>query len=219
MVVEVVQLQAVGAKTDSQGYFVSYKPNETAEYAVSVEYEGEKVSSRWFRMKEGQRYDKLVFRLKNIEKHRKIRKERIKAQQAVWTVNPKNGHAYKKIQCNSWDDAKAKAAAENAYLVAINDEAEQKWLEARFTENLFYWIGLKISENNTSSQWDNGEPLTYINWLTTEESINESKVPVAMEFFSKRWMPIETDSPFLPIVKHAILEKKGMQIVSSDGDK
>ncbi len=198
-----------GAKTDSQGYFVSYKPNETAEYAVSVEYEGEKVSSRWFRMKEGQRYDKLVFRLKNIEKLRKIRKERIKAQQAVWTVNPKNGHAYKKIQCNSWDDAKAKAAAENAYLVAINDEAEQKWLEARFTENLFYWIGLKISENNTSSQWDNGEPLTYINWLTTEESINESKVLVAMEFFSKRWMPIETDSPFLPIVKHAILEKRG----------
>ena len=200
-----------GAKTDSQGYFVSYHPNETAEYSVSVEYEGEKVSSRWFRMKEGQRYDKLVFRLKNIEKHRKIRTERIKAQQAIWTVNPKNGHAYKKIQCDSWDDAKAKASAENAYLVAINNEAEQKWLEARFAENLFYWIGLKISQNNTSSQWDNGEPLTYSNWLTTEESINESKVPVAMEFFSKRWMPIETDSPFLPVVKYAILEKESMK--------
>lgn len=199
------------ATTDSQGYFVSYHPDEAAEYSVSVEYESEKVSARWFRMKEGQRYDKLVFRLKNVEKHRKIRKERIKAQQAIWTVNPQNGHAYKKIQCNSWNDAKAKAAAENAYLVAINDEAEQKWLEARFAENLFYWIGLNISQNNASSQWDNGEPLTYINWLTTEESIHESKVPVAMEFFSKRWMPIETDSPFLPVVKHAILEKKGPQ--------
>jgi len=199
------------ATTDSQGYFVSYHPDEAAEYSVSVEYESEKVSSRWFHIKEGQRYDKLVFRLKNVEKHRKIRKERIKAQQAIWTVNPQNGHAYKKIQCNSWNDAKAKAAAENAYLVAINDEAEQKWLEARFAENLFYWIGLNISKNKASSQWDNGEPLTYINWLTTEESVNESKVPVAMEFFSKRWMPIEADSPFLPVVKHAILEKKDPQ--------
>ncbi|MDE0314204.1 MAG: sigma-70 family RNA polymerase sigma factor [Candidatus Poribacteria bacterium] len=204
-----------GAKTDSQGYFVSYEPQETAEYSVSVEYEGEKVNSRWFRIKEGQRYDKLVFRLKNVEKSRKIRSERIKVQQAIWTVNPKNGHAYKKIQCNSWNDAKAKAAAENAYLVAINDEPEQKWLEARFAENLFYWIGLKISQNDTSSQWDNGQSLTYINWLTTEksneESTSESKVPVAMEFFSKRWMPIETDNPFLPVVKHAILEKDSMK--------
>ena len=204
-----------GAKTDSQGYFVSYQPQETAEYSVSVEYEGERINSRWFRIKEGQRYDRLVFRLKNVEKHRKIRSERIKAQQSIWTLNPTNGHAYKKIQCNSWNDAKAKAAAENAYLVAINDETEQKWLEARFTENLFYWIGLNISQNNSSSQWDNGEPLTYINWLTTEksnkESTSESKVPVAMEFFSKKWMLIETNSPFLPVVKHAILEKKGMQ--------
>ncbi|MDE0484654.1 MAG: sigma-70 family RNA polymerase sigma factor [Candidatus Poribacteria bacterium] len=200
-----------GSQTDSEGYFVSYEPQETAEYSVSVEYEGEKVNSRWFRIKEGQRYDKLVFRLKNVKKSRKIRSERIKAQQAIWTVNPKNGHAYKKIQCNSWNDARVKAAAENAYLVAINDEAEQKWLEARFAENLFYWIGLNISQNNASSQWDNGEPLTYINWLTAEESINESKVPVAMEFFSKRWMLIETDSAFLPVVKYAILEKESKQ--------
>ncbi len=208
-----------GAKTDSQGYFVSYHPNEPAEYSVSVEYEGEKVSSRWFRMKEGQRYDKLVFRLKNLEKLRKIRRERTKAQQAIWTVNPQNGHAYKKIQCDSWNDAKTIAAAENAYLVAINDEAEQKWLEARFAENLFYWIGLNTSQNNPSLQWDNGEPLTYTNWLTTEESINESKVPVAVEFFSKRWMPIEADSPFLSVVKHAILEKEDMQVVLTDGVK
>lgn len=207
------------AKTDSQGYFVSYEPDATAEYSVSVEYEGEKVNSRWFRMKEGQRYDKLVFRLKNLEKLRKIRTERTKAQQAIWTVNPTNGHAYKKIQCDSWNDAKAKAAAENAYLVAINDEAEQKWLEARFAENLFYWIGLNISQNNLSSQWDNGDPLIYSNWLTTEESTSASKVPVAMEFFSKRWMPIKTDSPFLSVVKHAILEKEDMQIVLTDGVK
>ena len=203
------------SKTDSQGYFVSYKPQETAEYSVSVEYEGEKVSSRWFRMKEGQRYDKLVFRLKNVEKNREIRKKRLKAQQAIWTVNPNNGNAYKMIQCNSWNDARTKAAAENAYLVAINDEVEQKWLEARFSENLFFWIGLRTSKNRILSQWDNGEPLTYNNWLTTEESnvvsTTESKIPVVMDFFSKRWMPIETDSPFMPIVKHAILEKEGMQ--------
>ncbi len=207
-----------GFETDSQGYFVSYISGETAEYSVSVRYEGASAKSRWFRVKKGQSYDKLVFRLKDLEKHRKNLRERVNAQQAIWTLNPENGHAYKKILCESWNDAKAKAAAEDAYLVSINDEGEQKWLEARFAENLFYWIGL-----NTSMQWDSGEPLTYINWSTTEksneESTSKSNVPVAMEFYSKRWMAIGSDSPFLPFVKHAIIEKKGMQIISAEKEK
>ena len=71
------------------------------------------------------------FVLKNID--------RTKARQGIWLVNPENGHGYKKIACDSWEDAKAKAAAANAHLVAINDEAEQKWLEGLFPEKAFFW--------------------------------------------------------------------------------
>ena len=135
-----------GVRTDAEGYFVSYYPDETSEYSVIVKYEGASAKSRWFRLKEGQRNDKLVLVLKDLEEHRVRRSERVKARLAVWVVNPENDHAYKRIKCDSWEDATAKAEAENAYLVAINDETEQKWLEAVYPEKAFFWIGLRVPE-------------------------------------------------------------------------
>ena len=200
-----------GVRTDAEGYFVSYYPNEASEYSVIVEYEGASAKSRWFNLKEGQRNDKLVLVLRDLEEHRLRRSERIKARLAVWVVNPENDHAYKRIKCDSWEDAKAKAEAENASLVAINDASEQKWLEAVYPEKAFFWIGLRVPEKGGAWQWDQGEPLTYANWINSQQpqnvSIAEDEVPVAMEFFSKRWMALGSKSPFLPMVKYAILEK------------
>jgi len=199
-------------KTDAEGYFVSYYPDEAAEYSVIVKYEGASAKSRWFRLKEGQRYDKLVLVLKDLEKHRLRRSERVKARLSVWVVNPENDHAYKRIKCDSWEDAKAKAEAENAYLVAINDEVEQKWLEVVYPEKAFFWIGLRVPEKGGAWQWNNGEPFNYANWVASQESDNVFTggrgIPIAMEFFSKRWMAIGSKSPFLPMVKYAILEKE-----------
>ena len=200
-----------GVRTDAEGYFVSYYPDEASEYSVIVEYEGASAKSRWFRLKEGQRYDKLVLVLRDLEEHRLRRSERIKARLAVWVVNPENDRAYKRIKCDSWEDAKAKAEAENASLVAINDASEQKWLEAVYPEKAFFWIGLHVPEKEGAWQWDNSEPLTYANWINSQQpenvSIAEDEIPVAMEFFSKRWMAIGGESPFLPVIKYAILEK------------
>ena len=201
-----------GTTTDAEGYFVSYYPDETAEYSVIVKYEGASAKSRWFRLKKGQQYDKLVLVLKDLEEHRVRRSERVEARQAVWVVNPENDHAYKRIKCDSWEDAKAKAKTENASLVAINDESEQKWMEALYPEKTFFWIGLRVPEKETAWQWNNGESFTYANWMTAQKpdtvSNNEGELPVAMEFFSKRWMAIGAENPFLPMVKHAILEKE-----------
>ena len=203
-----------GTRTDAEGYFVSYYPDETSEYSVIVKCDGASAKSRWFRLKAGQRNDELVLVLKDLEAHRINRKERVKARQAVWAVNPENNHAYKKIQCDSWADANAKAAAENAYLVAINDASEQKWLEALYSEKTFFWIGLRLPEKGGTWQWHNGEPVTYANWITGQKpdtvSTGEAELPVAMEFFGKRWMVIGSKNPFLPIVKHAILEKENI---------
>ena len=201
-----------GVRTDAEGYFVSYYPDEASEYSVIVKYEGASAKSRWFRLKKGQRNDKLVLVLKDLEEHRVRRSERVKARQAVWVVNPENNHAYKRIQCDSWEDANTKAEAENAYLVAINDAAEQKWLEAIYPKKMFLWIGLHVPEKGGAWQWNNGESVTYTNWMTTQKSdtvsIGEAELPIAMEFFSKRWMVIGAESPFLPMVKYAILEKE-----------
>ena len=200
-----------GVRTDAEGYFVSYYPDETSEYSVIVKYEGASAKSRWFRLKEGQRYDKLVLVLKDLEKHRLRRSERVKARLSVWVVSPENDHAYKRIKCDSWEDAKAKAKTENAYLVAINDASEQKWLEALYPEKAFFWIGLRVPEKGGAWQWNNGEPFTYANWIASQEpdnvSTGERGIPIAMEFFSKRWMAIGAESPFLPMIKYAILEK------------
>ena len=199
-------------KTDAEGYFVSYYPDKASEYSVIVKCDGASAKSRWFRLGEGERNDKLVLVLKDLEEQRVRRRERVNARQAMWVMNPENGHAYKKIKCNSWEEAKAKAAAENAYLVAINDASEQKWLEGLYSEKAFFWIGLRVPEKGGAWQWNNGEPVPYVNWITTQKpdtiSISEAEFPVAMDFFSKRWMVIGSENPFLSVVKHAILEKE-----------
>lgn len=201
-----------GVRTDAEGYFVSYYPDKASEYSVIVKYEGASAKSRWFRLKEGQRYDKLILVLKDLEEHRVRRSERVKARLAVWVVNPENDHAYKRIKCDTWEDAKAKAEAENAFLVAINDVSEQKWLEAVYPEKAFFWIGLRVPEKGAAWQWSNGEPFDYANWVASQEpykmSTGAREIPIVMEFFSKRWMAIGSKSPFLPMVKYAILEKE-----------
>ena len=198
--------------TDAQGYFVTYNIRGDTEYSVVVRYEGASAESRWVRLEKGERYDRFVLRLNDLAEHRESRSKREKARQVVWMINPENDHAYKKIACDSWEDAKAKAETEGAYPVAINDEAEQKWLEALYPEKAFFWIGLRVPEEEASWQWDNGEPLTYANWGTagrpdsTTDGVGE--IPIALIFASKKWMAIDSKSPLLPAVKHAILEKE-----------
>ena len=200
------------AWTDAQGYFVTEHLRGAGEYSVMVGYEGASAKSRWVRLEKGERYEKFVLRLNDLEEHRENRSKREKARHAVWTVNPENDHAYRRIQCNSWEDAKAEAEAEGAYLVAINDAAEQKWLESLYPEKVFFWIGLRVPEKGASWQWDSGEPLTYANWGAAGRPDNTTnsagEIPVVLIFASKRWMALDAESRLRPAVKYAILEKE-----------
>lgn len=197
--------------TDSEGYFVSYFPEEAGEHMVIVKFEGVTARTRWFRMKDGEQKDGLVFKLRNLDKKRAERAEREKAREAVWLINPANGHAYKKIKCESYADAITAAKSENAHLVAINDEAEQEWLEAAIPNKEFYWIGLSLPENEKAWKWRNGQPLTYTNWLTKKPdyvSVHKGKSAFVMEFSSKKWTAIDVENPIRKIVKYAIIEKE-----------
>ena len=86
---------------------------------------------------------------------------------AVWVVNPANRHAYKRTHSQTIKDAIAQATAEGAYLVAINDEAEEKWL-SRVFGNRQFWIGLSDVEEEGKWQWHSGEPVDYTRWGTYE---------------------------------------------------
>ena len=205
-------LTSFTAWTDAQGYFVTYHLRDAGEYSVAVKYDGASAKSRWVHLEKGEKYDKFVLRLNDLEEHRKNRRKREKARHAVWTVNPENDHAYRRIPCDSWENAKAEAEAEGAYLVAINNAAEQKWLEALYPEKVFFWIGLRVPEKEASWQWDSGEPLTYVNWGAAgrpdNTTSNVGEIPIALIFVSKRWMAIDSESRLRPAVKYAILEKE-----------
>ncbi len=132
-------------------------------------------------------------------------------EKGVWAVNPENGHAYIKIPCKSLDDAKNRAAVQGANLVAINDEAEQKWLSGFFGNHL-YWIGLSDAEKEAEWVWQNGEPLTYANWGSKNRFPRstlspEEKDSAVMTFINGQWHAVGPGDIFWRTTKWAILEK------------
>ena len=85
-------------------------------------------------------------------------------------VNPANGHTYILVG-NSTQNvlvAKFNANALGGYLVAINDPAEDAFIQANFPGS--YWIGLSDSASEGTFVWDNGDPLTYTAWCPSEPS-------------------------------------------------
>lgn len=134
----------------------------------------------------------------------------------AWVVNPANGHAYRKIRCSSLENARKQAAAEGAYLVAINDEAEQKWLSGIFG-NYLYWIGLSDAETEGEWVWQNGEPLTYTNWgpkqrFPRSTLSDEKKDGAVMTFVNGMWHAVGPGDIFWRVTKEALLEKDKLLI-------
>lgn len=131
----------------------------------------------------------------------------------AWVINPANGHAYAKIQCQDWHDAQRKAIDEGAHLVSINDEEEQFWLEVIFGRELF-WIGLNDVEKEGVWRWDSGEPVTYTKWTT--QDVHQDPSPeterdyVAFTFADGRWQTASPDGVLWRITREAIIEKDGL---------
>lgn len=141
----------------------------------------------------------------------------MRVSEDVWVVNPANLHAYKRIHCETRDDAVAQAKEENAHLVTINDAAEEAWLAEVFERKL-YWIGLSrvppvsASSNATQWRWESGEPITYANWLPDyifgeSLDVSERVYAVMMTFNDGKWYAVGPDSLVWRMTEMAILEK------------
>ena len=212
--------------TDAKGHFTYglFYHSQPTFYKMSIEYQGLSAASKEFLIKGGTRYKGLILTLNGdssaIPDDPKPPKppqmlgmialpEKLTPEQ--WIVNPANGHAYTKILCENLEAAKNQAAAEGAYLVALNDEDEKNWVSGVFGNEL-YWIGLHKTENAEQWQWDSGEPLTYTNWGPKDRfpshilSDGEKHAGV-MTFVDGEWHAVDPDDLFWSVTKMALLEK------------
>ena len=213
---------------DEEGFFVWY-PNRPGGYTINVSHQGQMAASKLIEVKEGQRVDGVVLKLSEEAAAQAeaaqqpkpkprvvIEAPAIRApmhmgefarlqEEGVWAINPENRHAYKRIKCESLEDAQTIADEASAHLVAINDEAEQLWLLAVFGEENF-WIGLKAG----AAKWDNDEPVTYTNWnpslKPTEEDTDGERYAVLVGK-TRAWEVAREGSPVERITEYAILEK------------
>ena len=126
--------------------------------------------------------------------------------QGVWIINPGNGHAYKKIQCRSPEDAIFQASEEGAYLAAINDEAEQKWLERVFSPYPTL-IGLSDIAKEGEWRWHSGEPVTYTNWARHEPH-DTDRGEEDYVIWQHRWEDIGPEQVNWRFLRTALIEKE-----------
>ena len=160
---------------------------------------------------------------------------RQREREGMWAINPDNRHAYKVIHCKTREAAQAQATAQGAYLVTINDAAEQHWLfevfgqkrllndkiEQRWNLKTFgqesLWIGLSDVTKREELHWDNGEPLTYTNWGSPQKIVESEKSTENRDanqnytvFVGKtgKWQMVRQGSPVASLIEKAILEKE-----------
>ena len=216
-----------GRQTDDAGYFVKYV-NSSGLYTVTVSHQELSTTAEPFPLQEGERKDNVLFTLESEPIPTDAPRGRVDARtspapgEGVWVVNPANRHAYKSIRCEGWNDANDQAVAENAYLVAINDEAEQKWLSEIFGSRA-YWIGLTDLAKEGEWSWTNGEPVTYTNWRQPYEPMDIDRGEEDYVFMGHsatgEWSDVGPDDGAWRSVRMAILEKEHLPAKPSAEEK
>ena len=210
-----------GSQTDSAGYFVKYV-DEPGFYTVAVGFQGLTTTSEQLTLEAGQRYDDLVLTFGSEPVPIEPTPDRTELDRAgQWVLNPANNHSYKRIHCESWDDAQAKAATEGAYLVAISDTAEQEWLVSIFG-TAPYWIGLTDAVKEGEWGWTSGEPVTYTHWATHKlTNIDTGEADYVFTGLSPdgRWHKVGPQSPEWQMTRMAILEKESLPVKPSVEEK
>ncbi len=210
-----------GSRTDDAGYFVEYVDNPGI-YTVTINFQRLAATSEEFILEADQRYDSLVLTLDSEPVPFEALPERVELDNTgQWVLNPANNHSYKRVHCESWDDAQAQAIAEGAHLIAINDAAEQQWPVSIFG-TAPYWIGLTDVAKEGEWGWTSGEPLTYFNWafhkLIDADRGDEDYVFMGLSP-DGRWHKVGPQSPEWQMPRMTILEKEGLPTQPAEEEK
>lgn len=190
-------------QTDVEGFFVAdlRLDDEPQFYILGVEYHGYIAKTDPFIIDDEQPQTPLLLTLNGdptqdagqTSDQAYVALKRSLRMPAVWVVNPANGHAYKKIYCEDITDAITQAAVENAYVVALNDKAEEEWIRDAFLQHGLFWIGLSDVAEEGKWSWHSGEPVSYTNWEEAEGGNTEMKDYVIVGF-SDQWEAIGVDA-------------------------
>ena len=203
-----------GSQTDDAGYFIEYVDSPGL-YTVTVSYQGLSATPEPFLLQKDERKDNVLFTFESEPIPTDAPLGRVQAStssapgEGTWVVNPANGHAYKSIRCESWNEANNQAVVEDAYIVTITDEAEQKWLWEIFGPRP-YWIGLTDVAKEGEWVWTSGEPITYTNWAPYEpmDADREEKDYVFMGHSPRgEWFNVGLESGAWRSVRNAIIER------------
>ena len=225
--------------TDAEGYFTQYR-DDPGYYTLSITYKNFSGGAGPFLLKKGAHPEKLVIKLdgspvapkrpngekKELNKAKarvflkelldigEVQKPIIKPpEKIVWVINPTNGHAYARIQCQDWHDAQHKAIKEGAHLVSINNEEEQFWIDVIFGRASF-WIGLNDVEKESEWRWDSGEPVTYTNWsnrsIFPDNAPDTEKDFVAVSLHDTGWESVSPKGHLWRTTRNAVIEKDGL---------
>ena len=212
-----------GTETDDEGNFAQYMTrymNGPAFYFMSVTYQEHQVQLDPIVVKPEDLFHEVVFTFevplpRDMPRNAPPRFHAGASARVgggldaggVWVVNPGNGHAYKKIRFSGVEDAIAQAAKENAYLVSINDEAEQNWLDQVFVAHRVL-IGLSDVEEEGQWQWHSGEPVTYTNWARDEPHDTDKGDEDYVILFADQWVDIGPGDIRWRFIQSALLEKE-----------
>ena len=215
--------QSSSFHTDAEGYFRYYVDSGIEEptfYILSLTYAGQTVKANPTILKSGDPTHDMIFtfdspsatpfptRPRNFVSASASASVGGSSALDVWVIRPENWHAYKMIKRERWESAQAQAAAEGAYLVAINDESEQNWLQAVFGGQPS-WIGLNDIAKEGQWQWDSGEPLTYTNWRVQEpHDTGSGDEDYVIMGASGKWEDINPRNRRWGFIETAIIEKE-----------
>ena len=104
-----------------------------------------------------------------------------------WLHNPATGHYYQQVGNVTWAQAETYAVSVGGHLVTLNDQAEQDWLEAAFTQRNL-WIGMNDRAVEGSWVWSSGEPVTYTHWSVGEPNdANQGEDAAVMNWLHANW--------------------------------
>ena len=120
---------------------------------------------------------------------------------AVYTYNGNTYHATTDLM--GWEAAKAYADSTGGWLVSINDQAEQDWLNSVFGFGTRYWIGFNDIASEGTWVWDNGDTTPYTYWNGGEPNNARGEDVAVMNWNTSngRWNDWDRDNLALAIVE------------------